>query len=221
MKKKVMWLMVSCLMVAALVLASCAPAAPPEEEAAPVEKEEAIVTPEEEVVTEEEEVVTEEEEVVLVVEIRGSPEFTRQTEKALSLLQNKAPDAFLKVQYFIGIIEQGEHSGMWAYEDPPRYEVSDMTAFYSVTWYAGTIAHDATHSQLYHEYLIQHGNPVPQDVWGGTKVELFCILYQINVMKSIDAPQFEIDYLISLDGKYYDIDGDGDLDWDDYYGRDW
>jgi len=32
MKKKIVWLVVSCLMVAALVLASCAPAAPPEEE---------------------------------------------------------------------------------------------------------------------------------------------------------------------------------------------
>ena len=45
MKKKIVWLVVSCLMVAALVLTSCAPA----------------VTEEEEVVTEEEEVVTEEE----------------------------------------------------------------------------------------------------------------------------------------------------------------
>jgi len=32
MKKKILWLLVSCLMVASLVLASCAPAAPPEEE---------------------------------------------------------------------------------------------------------------------------------------------------------------------------------------------
>jgi len=54
--------MVSCLMVAALLPASCAPAAPPEEEAAPVEEEEAT-TAEEEAVTEEEVTLPAEEEV--------------------------------------------------------------------------------------------------------------------------------------------------------------
>ncbi len=52
MRKKIMWIMVSCLMVLALVLASCGPAVTEEEE------EEEVVTEEEE----EEEVVTEEEE---------------------------------------------------------------------------------------------------------------------------------------------------------------
>ena len=60
--KKTVWLVVSCLMVGALVLASCAPAVTEEEEAAPAEEEE-VVTEEEEVApAEEEEVVTEEEE---------------------------------------------------------------------------------------------------------------------------------------------------------------
>ena len=58
MKRKIVWLVVSCLMVTALVLASCAPAA--------VEEEEEVVTPGEEEVAppEEEEVVTEEKEMV-------------------------------------------------------------------------------------------------------------------------------------------------------------
>ena len=56
MKKKSVWLVLSCLMVAALLLASCGPAA----------EEEGVVTPgeEEEVVTGEEAVVTEEKEMV-------------------------------------------------------------------------------------------------------------------------------------------------------------
>ena len=59
MKKRIVWLLVSCLMVAALLLASCGPAE---------EEEEVIVTPEEEEVVpeEEEEVVTEEKEMVNV-----------------------------------------------------------------------------------------------------------------------------------------------------------
>jgi len=58
MKKKAIWLMMSCLMVASLLLASCAPAA--EEEAEVTTGEEEIVVTEEEV-AEEEVVVTEEE----------------------------------------------------------------------------------------------------------------------------------------------------------------
>ena len=59
MKRKIAWLSLICLMVGALLLASCGPAA--------VEEEEEVVTPEgeEEVVTEEEVVVTEEKEMVL------------------------------------------------------------------------------------------------------------------------------------------------------------
>lgn len=155
------------------------------------------------------------------IKIIGNNEFITQTEDALALLQNLMPNSFEKVQQYVGMIEQGEHSGMWAYEDPPKYVVSDTTAFFSVTWYAGTIAHDATHSELYHEYLNRYGFPVADDIWSGVSAEIFCIKYQIDVMEKINAPQFEIQYLNDLDGTHCDIDGDGDCDWDDYNGRDW
>ena len=64
MKKKIVWLVVSCLMVATLLLASCAAAEVEEEEVVTPEEEEEVVTEEEVVVTEEEVVVTEEKEMV-------------------------------------------------------------------------------------------------------------------------------------------------------------
>jgi hypothetical protein len=156
------------------------------------------------------------------IEIKGGAEFTTQTVAALTLLKQKAPDAFQKIQTYIGIIEEGKHSGMWAWEQPPRYEVGDQTAFYSVTWYASTIAHDATHSELYAQYQAAHPNqPVPEDAYGGVEVERFCIGYQLEVSKQIGAPQSEIDYLSTLDGTHCDLDYDGDCDWDDYQNRDW
>jgi hypothetical protein len=156
------------------------------------------------------------------IEIIGSEEFIAQTRAALALLDEKAPDAFWKIQTYIGIIEQGEHSGMWAWEDPPRYEVGRATAFYSLTWYASTIAHDATHSELYHQYKIAHpGEPVPEDVFGSVGVERFCNGYQLDVLIRIGAPQNEIDYMYTLDGKHCDLDHDGDCDWGDYQNRDW
>ena len=155
------------------------------------------------------------------VQVIGSNDFVVQTEEALELLKNDAPDAFEKINKYVGIIEQGEHSGMWAYENPPRYEVNNSTAFASVTWYAGTIAHDATHSELYHEYQAVHGVAPPYEIWASQDAELFCIQYQLATALKIGAPEHEIEYLRNLDGNHCDIDNDGDCDWDDYFGRDW
>jgi hypothetical protein len=156
------------------------------------------------------------------VRIVGSDEFILQTRAALLLLEQMDPEAFHKVQTYVGIIEQGDHSGMWAWEVPPRYEVGDPTAFSTLTWYASTIAHDATHSELYHLYAAEHpGEYVPDDVYGGVEKELYCNAYQLEVLKHINAPQWEIDYLAAQDGTHCDVDGDGDCDWDDYQNRDW
>jgi hypothetical protein len=156
------------------------------------------------------------------IRIEGSSEFIAQTRAALALLEARSPDAYLKIQNFVGLIQQGQHSGMWAWETPPRYEVGDETAFYSVTWYASTIAHDATHSELYLQWLNAHpGESVPDDVWGGVEIERFCNGYQLQVLIKIGAPQNEIDYMSTLDGTHCDVDKDGDCDWDDYNQRDW
>ena len=154
--------------------------------------------------------------------ILGEPAFVEQTQQALRLLEERAPDAYDKVIRYVGVIEQSDRSGMWAFEEPPRYAVADVTAFYSLTWYASTIAHDATHSELYHEYLAAHpGEPVPADVWTGFESERFCNAYQLDVLMRIGGPAGEVDYLAGLSGTHCDIDGDLDCDWHDYEGRDW
>jgi hypothetical protein len=156
------------------------------------------------------------------IQINGKPAFIIQTRAALSLLKQKDLAAFKKIKTYIGIIEQGQHSGMWAWEEPPRYEVGDQTAFYSVTWYASTIAHDATHSELYAQYHAANpGLPVPEDAYGGVEIERLCNSYQLEVLKRINAPQIEIDYMSTLDGTHCDIDHDGDCDWQDYQHRSW
>lgn len=156
------------------------------------------------------------------ITIVGSSKFVTQTRAALALLEQNDTEAFTRIQTYIGIIEQGEHSGIWAWESPPRYEVGDATAFFSVTWYASTIAHDATHSELYAQYQIAHaGEPVPEEIFGGVEIELFCNAYQLEVLKHIGAPQNEIDYMRTLDGTHCDLDHDGDCDLTDYQHRNW
>jgi len=156
------------------------------------------------------------------IKIVGDADFITHTRSALELLEQRDSAAFNKIQAYVGVIEQGKHSGMWVWETPPRYEVGNATAFSSITWYASTIAHDATHSELYTQYQRAFpGVSVPEEVFGGVKVEIFCNAYQLETLKRIGAPQSEIDYLAALDGTHCDIDHDGDCDLADYQSRDW
>ena len=155
------------------------------------------------------------------LDVIGTQDFIDKTSLALTLLQDTSPDAYLKIQTYVGLIKQGDHSGMWAFENPPRYEVGERTADASTTWYASTIAHDATHSELYHEYLAQNGSPVPDDAWASVAAEQFCIAYQLKVLEEVGGTESEIEYLEAQTGTHCDVDNDGDCDWNDYENRDW
>jgi len=110
---------------------------------------------------------------------------------------------------------------MRAYDDPPTFDLANRTAYYSVSWCAGSIAHDAYHSKLYHDHLQAFGMPVPDEVWTGQDKEMECVEFQVRVMKDIEAPASEVFYLSGQDGSHYDLDGDSKETWNDYWNRDW
>jgi hypothetical protein len=155
------------------------------------------------------------------IQIEGRQPFIEQTRRALELLRAKAPEAFGIVQRHVGRIRQAKRSGMDAEADPPTCDMADSTSFYSVTWYAGGIAHESYHSLLFHEYRRAHGHPVPAEVWTGREREMECIQHQIQVMRDIGAAEAEITYLLGQDGTHFDLDGDGVFTWSDYEARDW
>lgn len=157
----------------------------------------------------------------MAIDIEGSQKYTQQVEKCLGLLQAKAADDYAFVLGNIGVIEQNERSGMLAWANPPRYQMSDVTAFYSLTWCAGTIAHDAYHSYLYHQYQSEHSGKPPYEVWGGVAAEKLAIDFQLQVMQKIGATDHELKYLKSLDGTHGDVNKDGKLDGQDYQQRNW
>lgn len=155
------------------------------------------------------------------IDIKGSDRFTHQVYQALDILKKKAPWAYSIVSSYVGRIEQGERSGMWAYKKPPTFEMGDRTTFYSVTWCAGAIAHDSFHSKLYHDYLKTHPGRVPDEVWTGVEAEKKCLKHQLDVLKSIQAPKHELSYMYTLDGTHNDVNKDGQYDWRDYNDRNW
>ena len=151
-------------------------------------------------------------------QIVGSPQFTNQVYQALLLLKTNDPGAWSIVTNYVGRIAEGKHSGMWAYKNPPTYEMSDRTALYSVTWCAATIAHDSYHSKLYHDYKKSHSGSVPDDVWSGVKAEQVCMKHQLAVMERIHSPAAELQHARqNADGNYVKKKDS----WQDYQKRDW
>lgn len=151
-------------------------------------------------------------------EIVGSLRFSNQVYQAVLLLRSRDSNAYSIVTNYVGRIQQAERSGMWADKKPPTYEMSDVTAFYSVTWCAATIAHDSFHSKLYHEYRKTHSGAVPHEVWKGRAAERLCMSHQLDVMEHINASKLEIDHAKKqADGNYVK---DKET-WEDYKKRNW
>jgi hypothetical protein len=155
------------------------------------------------------------------LQVKGNARFGAQITNALSLLQSKAPDAYRIVTNEIGVIQQGEHSGMWAYRVPPVFEIADPTTFYSVTWCAGCIAHDSIHSKLYHDWQRTNSNPVPDEIWTGAAAEKQCLEHQVKVLVQIGAPTNEIIYCRQVKPDFFDVNKHGTNTWEDFKRRNW
>lgn len=140
-----------------------------------------------------------------MVALHGTAKFQEQITNALQLLKTKAPTAYVTVTKEIGIIRQATHSGMNAWTNPPTFDLTERTAFYSLTWCAGAIAHDSFHSKLYHDCLRKNPRKgVPDAAWKGEEAEARCLEYQIRVLKEIEAPVHEIDWC-RAPNKYWEV----------------
>lgn len=153
--------------------------------------------------------------------INGNPSYKHHVSGCLDLLAKKYPEAYQFSLKYIGVIAQAQASGMIAWSHPPVYHMSDKTAFYSLTWCASSIAHDAYHSYLYKKYKPHGSQRTPDRYWADFKAERKAIQYQIRVAKKIGSSKHELDYLGTLDGKHADVNGDGIITLKDRADRDW
>lgn len=136
------------------------------------------------------------------IEIIGRPRYIRRIRQALALLKRRAPRNFATTRKYIGRIQDSHPSGMHPWLDPPTFCFSESSAFFSLTWCASCIVHDAHHSKLFLDNRRNGKNPT-RSVYSGKKVELECIRRQIVVSRRIGAPREEIDHLLSLDGNHF------------------
>jgi hypothetical protein len=155
------------------------------------------------------------------IDIYGDAKFVHMIDISLQNLQERSPIEYSVIRPFVGRIEQASRSGASPWNDPPTIYMSAKSAFHSQTWCSGSIAHEGYHLLLYQQHLNQDGTPVPDSVWRGQQAELKCITFQLAVAKNVGAPLSDLEYLASLDGTHYDLDGDGKETWSDYWARDW
>ena len=145
---------------------------------------------------------------VTEITVIGSEDFKNKTKLAFSLLSDKARNYYDMVLKYVGIIEYAdEGSGIYVWENPPRYKVGKATVDAGTIWYAGTIVHDATHSKLYHDYLATHpSESVPEDIYSGEKAEAICLGVQYDALSKIGADQGTLDYVKNvINTRYWEI----------------
>jgi hypothetical protein len=138
-------------------------------------------------------------------QIEGDASFVHRTSAALDLLKDRHPSAYARVLRYVGKIKQSTWSAMQTSWMPPTFEVGPDTLSSDDYWYAGAIAHDATHSKQYFDYLSLNPGAlwVPNDEWTGRNAEIECMTYQLDVLTKINAAQYLIDYMNTIiDGSY-------------------
>lgn len=150
-------------------------------------------------------------------QIVGDATFTRQVQAALRLLQTKAPQTLSFVNQFTKRIQQYHTTGMCAYCNPPTYQLSNAVAGnMEPYWLASTISHDSYHSYMYQYYKSKYNKEPPANAWTGFDAERECNKYQMQVLKTIGAPQYLIDHMAKQNGTHCDLNGDGVCDDKDY-----
>ena len=66
-------------------------------------------------------------------------------------------------------------------------------------WYAGTMVHEACHSQQYNDYQATYStSSVPKDVFSGKEAEAQCLMVQTESLKKMGASQHILDHVKTI-----------------------
>lgn len=128
------------------------------------------------------------------IEVIGDDDFKVWAQRALELIETKAPEAFEEVMASINVIELvPAGSGMYAEEK--RFAVGEQTAHgpgyteeQALLWFAGTIVHDAHHSALYWR----------GEQYSGKEAEIACLTVQKAALELMSDDPYFANYVQGL-----------------------
>lgn len=152
--------------------------------------------------------------------------FYNKIDKAMQLLKSKSPDEFKLLRSVIGKIRATKTSGANYNEAIMTIDLAKETFESTLEWLASVLVHEAQHIKKYKDTGKKYGDAhLMTDKKAALKVmideELECNRIQIIALENVGGQKYEIDYLKAQKGDHFDIDKDGDYDWDDYNARDW
>ena len=161
--------------------------------------------------------------VAPTVKIVGGSDFQLQVSKSLLLLKLVDFETFVSVTNAVGIVQEDSKTSAAATNRPPMVRMTSNTAFHSLTWCAGALVHEAHHIALAKRRgETNQFNPVFGNVRGYKdyqRDELECFALELQILKKMNAPRSEIDFVRSQDGTHFDPNRDGKLDWRDLQPR--
>ncbi len=145
------------------------------------------------------------------VTARGDDAFVRATVEALELLKAKTPDVYALLEKHIETVISGKPSGVFAW-GLARYPATIMLmgpayAKGSVVEYAGALAHEAYHCELYRRAeQSAPGGLVPRHAYSGEHAESLCLKYQCDVLRRLGLDEALIDrYESGLQTKWWEV----------------
>ena len=153
-------------------------------------------------------------------------EFINKIKNAVLLLKNNSPGEFMTMQSVIGRIRATQVSGANYNEEVMTIDIARRTFDASLAWLTSVLAHETHHIKKYKDTGKKYGDAhLITDKKAALQVmideELECNRVQLAVLKKVGGTKFEIEYLTAQKGDHFDIDKDGDYDWDDYNNRNW
>ncbi len=152
--------------------------------------------------------------------------FIEKIDKALQLLKSKSPDEFKMMQSIIGKIRATKASGANYNEEIMTIDIAQRTFDASLEWLTSVLIHETQHIKKYKDTGKKLGDAhLMTDKKAALQVmideELECNRIQAIVLEKVGGKKYEIDYLKAQKGDHFDIDKDGDYDWEDYNNRNW
>jgi len=130
--------------------------------------------------------------------VRGYPPFVEATREALVLLK-RGSRSFDAIRGAVPQIEEFACSGMDVFASTPTFHVGAATWQSTPLWYAGAIAHDARHAQLYNAAKKRWAGLEPRDEeWMDVRGEQLALDYQAGVLKDLGAPAKYLTFLNGL-----------------------
>jgi hypothetical protein len=151
--------------------------------------------------------------MVIVGDTRYIPEdeFKAKIQKALDLLSSKDACNSAVLTSYVGRIRAAAKSGADVRANPMTIDIAKPTFDASLTWLASVLVHESYH-------CVQHKKK--KKYWG-QDAEKECNEYQLQSLRAIGAPDYEIAYQMAQDGNHFDRNGDGKYDEKDYELRDY